>query len=497
METISKGAIGYLEADKQEAVTYTWNKNNAITKTIIYAGDYETITENGVTKNLYYISGGDGLAAIYVKQPGYPDKTYYACKYHLGSILKLLDGNGTEVFKASYDAWGNRTVTNSAFNFHRGYTGHEHLPDFNLIDMNGRMYDPVLARFLSPDPFVQEPDFSQSFNRYSYCLNNPLKYTDPDGEFFFIIPYIGYSKQGGLSFGLSIGVGIPNGISAQILLGYSTGNKDFTATVSVSGMGFSAYGGYSTNAGWIAGLNYGFGSLGNIGGFNISSNLMNIGFNYSQKGGFGFHSSGVQYSEQGGLSFDPSIGGSRMWGKGVFSISESENSIGITTKDKASVTTDEQLNQLLEQKGVDYARYYVSDVSIENQIQKEMEGSSYLYKHYRRYNGIIYSLRDGRIDHSVGGFAASTLNGWNRPYSIIYMSTHNTVKNLMISLNHEFIHAWQWAKFGHANQKEWEAFKEASAYRYTNLYHPSITVPSYFGIWRGGLWNWPKLPSVY
>ena len=50
--------------------------------------------------------------------------------------------------------------------------------------MNGRMYHPILGRFLSPDPYVQAPDFSQSFNRYSYCLNNPLIYTDPTGEFF-------------------------------------------------------------------------------------------------------------------------------------------------------------------------------------------------------------------------------------------------------------------------------------------------------------------------
>ena len=52
--------------------------------------------------------------------------------------------------------------------------------------MNGRLYDPVLGRFLSPDNYVQLPDFSQSFNRYSYCLNNPLKYTDPSGEFFWL-----------------------------------------------------------------------------------------------------------------------------------------------------------------------------------------------------------------------------------------------------------------------------------------------------------------------
>ena len=48
--------------------------------------------------------------------------------------------------------------------------------------------NPMLARFLSPDPYVQAPDYTQNFNRYSYCLNNPFKYTDPDGEFWqFVI----------------------------------------------------------------------------------------------------------------------------------------------------------------------------------------------------------------------------------------------------------------------------------------------------------------------
>lgn len=43
------------------------------------------------------------------------------------------------------------------------------------------MYDPYVQRFLSPDPIVKEPDNAQNYNRYSYCLNNPLKYTDPSG----------------------------------------------------------------------------------------------------------------------------------------------------------------------------------------------------------------------------------------------------------------------------------------------------------------------------
>jgi hypothetical protein len=47
--------------------------------------------------------------------------------------------------------------------------------------MNGRVYDPVLGRFLQADPFVQAPYDLQSYNRYSYVMNNPLGLTDPSG----------------------------------------------------------------------------------------------------------------------------------------------------------------------------------------------------------------------------------------------------------------------------------------------------------------------------
>ena len=58
----------------------------------------------------------------------------------------------------------------------RGYTGHEHLNDFGLINMNARLYDPLLARFLAPDPFVGS-GMANDFNRYIYCRNNPLMFT--------------------------------------------------------------------------------------------------------------------------------------------------------------------------------------------------------------------------------------------------------------------------------------------------------------------------------
>jgi len=62
-----------------------------------------------------------------------------------------------------------------------GFTGHEHIDLFELVNMDGRVYDPRLGRFLSPDPYVQDPTYSQSLNRYSYCVNNPLVFYDPSG----------------------------------------------------------------------------------------------------------------------------------------------------------------------------------------------------------------------------------------------------------------------------------------------------------------------------
>ena len=63
----------------------------------------------------------------------------------------------------------------------RGYTGHEHLDMFGIINMNGRVYDPTTAMFMSPDPFVSLPGDWLNYNRYAYVLDNPMRYTDPSG----------------------------------------------------------------------------------------------------------------------------------------------------------------------------------------------------------------------------------------------------------------------------------------------------------------------------
>jgi RHS repeat-associated protein len=123
-----------------------------------------------------------------IKQ-GTNENLYFTETDHLGSIISLLDESGTYVEKYLYDPWGRRRnpVTWSYDSIpaptliDRGFTGHEHLDEFGLINMNGRMYDPYIGRFLSVDPIIQFPGNSQSFNGYGYCLNNPLSYSDPSG----------------------------------------------------------------------------------------------------------------------------------------------------------------------------------------------------------------------------------------------------------------------------------------------------------------------------
>jgi RHS repeat-associated protein len=78
---------------------------------------------------------------------------------------------------------------------------HEHLDVFGLINMNGRVYDPLTSMFLSPDPYLQAPGDWLNYNRYGYCYNNPFKYTDPTGEFAWFIPLIFFAVQSGVMQG--------------------------------------------------------------------------------------------------------------------------------------------------------------------------------------------------------------------------------------------------------------------------------------------------------
>lgn len=154
-----------------------------IKRTTVYLDDYEVVWENGVEYQYHYLDGNMLCVTSSTGDEGY----YHIITDHQGSVMAIADVDGNEVFRATYDPWGRQTVHCNTLKFYRGYTGHEMLSESGLINMNGRVYDPYIGLFISPDNFVQEPLNSQNFNRYTYCLNNPLKYTDPSGELWQLI----------------------------------------------------------------------------------------------------------------------------------------------------------------------------------------------------------------------------------------------------------------------------------------------------------------------
>lgn len=158
-------------------------KNGNLVRTVVYGDDYEKVVEGDKTTEFYYVDDN----VILVRFNKTTIRPYFVEKDNLGSVLKIYGIDASKVFDATYDVWGKQSVTRNTIGFLRGYCGHEMLNDFDIINMNGRLYDPVLGRFFSPDNYVQMPDNSQNFNRYTYCLNNPLKFTDPSGEFLNLI----------------------------------------------------------------------------------------------------------------------------------------------------------------------------------------------------------------------------------------------------------------------------------------------------------------------
>ena len=153
----------------------------------------QKISRNGKISNTDYIFALGKAVAIVTQDSTVSVKFIH--HDHLGSIQAYSDELGNLYQELSYDAWGVRRnpdtwtvydvlASSNAYDAH-GFGGHEHLDVFDMINMDGRMYDPVVGRFISADPFVQSPDFTQSLNRYAYCVNNPLSLIDPSGYNWF------------------------------------------------------------------------------------------------------------------------------------------------------------------------------------------------------------------------------------------------------------------------------------------------------------------------
>ncbi|WP_228452004.1 RHS repeat domain-containing protein [Chryseobacterium sp. G0186] len=177
---------------------------NVLSKFYNEDGSFEVVMDQstGKEKHILYIEGGPyDSNIIYLKDYGQTGGSYrFLHKDYLGSILAISDEAGNKVEQRHYDAWGSlaalafgnngpimtdkNLIAATSLLIDRGYTGHEHFMDVGIIHMNGRLYDPLLRRFLNADENIQDPANTQNYNKYGYVMNNPMMYNDPDGEFW-------------------------------------------------------------------------------------------------------------------------------------------------------------------------------------------------------------------------------------------------------------------------------------------------------------------------
>ncbi|RKG98486.1 RHS repeat-associated core domain-containing protein, partial [Corallococcus carmarthensis] len=190
--------------DGQQSVTYRYTAGNTRavkrhsdgTVTTYVGGIYEERREpgGGVTHAFHVGAAGRAIAQVVWRVDADPSKPLkktwnYLHPDHQGSTESVTDASGKLVGRMKYDPFGGRRHPldlsvpwqGTPQEVSRGFTGHEQDVEFDLVNMRGRIYDPKIGRFLSPDPVIQAPLMGQSFNRYSYVLNNPLRYTDPSG----------------------------------------------------------------------------------------------------------------------------------------------------------------------------------------------------------------------------------------------------------------------------------------------------------------------------
>lgn len=170
-----------------------------------YGGNFEEFTDAAGTHDVLTIAANGvpvGEKEI-TKNAASTAKTNTLLTDALGSIDTIVTSSGRQSIK--YDPFGTRVtaadptvrITTAPQDLRAGFTGHDHDDDTNLIDMIGRVYDPVQQRFLSVDPPAPDPVDGQAYNPYAYVRNNPLNATDPTG----------YLTINGSSLGLSPNAG--------------------------------------------------------------------------------------------------------------------------------------------------------------------------------------------------------------------------------------------------------------------------------------------------
>lgn len=270
------------------------------------------ITLNKETGTVTFVDfvGGDAYSApIAVIN----DEEHYLHRDHLGSILAISNDTGTVIEERHFTAWGKvawfkKNGTETDFKdsiLPRGFTGHEHFEGIKLIHMNGRMYDPQLRKFLSPDNHIQDPYNTMSYDRYGYVWNNPLMASDPSGEFIVAALigaaigiltngmantmngqgfFEGWAKAaliGGISGGISFGIGeAASAISSSLTASGVSGSTSALITGAFQAAAHGTMGGIMSE---LNGGSFGSGFLSGVAGSIVGSAGGNL-FKNASKG---------------------------------------------------------------------------------------------------------------------------------------------------------------------------------------------------------------------
>ena len=412
----------------------------------------------------------------------------YVLKDHLGSMYATVTNGSVDYY--SFDAWGRERNPNTflydnvpSHSFSRGFCMHEHYRDFGLINMNGRMYDPYTSIFLSPDNYIQAPDNSQSFNRYAYCLNNPLKYTDPDGEFWHIIA------------GAAIG-GISN-------LAFNWNNCDgwqdyvsyFAIGAAAGGLG-AAVGGYVFSAmpvsGFVGGAVSGAVSGATSGFFNGYGNAMMHGASSSETLKYAFQSStvgGLIGGITGGLSqgFSDLRSGYSFWdGSRIHEFVISNPTLDYNNSEVFVEFNDELLLQdrINDVFDIEIGDYGIIDITTKSSGNYDINSK-----------GMYINIKKGTY---AGGYCKYIRHKTSEVHISPYYTNAKNIIDFKAVAGHEIIHAIHNYTFG----KGIEKYTEAVAYRYTyalylfnGQYSTATSIMNTAN--KIGFWNVENVPFMY
>ena len=362
-------------------------------------------------------------------------KFYYICRDYLGSITHVANADGSLKVEYSYDAWGRlrNPATQTAYTpgsepvlfLGRGYTGHEYLPWFGLVNMNARLYDPALGRFSSPDPYVQMPDFSQNFNRYSYCLNNPLVYVDEDGEFFLATMLFG-------AFINTIIQGVSGNINnfGDLITTFGIGALSGAVGLGAGQLVAGAVGTVGFVGGALTGASGGFagGFVGGSVNAWVNGNSFINGLKQGLTGGsFGAITGGLIGGISGGISAIKH-GGDFWSGKG--SIFESPAASGLKPE---YVKVGE---------GMEYSTDYAQQIADETYGKLDYV-NRIVTNEIPNPTGSDYSMTNGCIIDKNGRMLDGLTEYLGRGKSNVYLSKSAFVstRHLKITIGHEYIHA--------------------------------------------------------